>query len=163
MSAGGSGCLRSDQRGLTPDCKNGDSRRDLRDDDRGDFVGDNGLGLVVVDVDRLKGAHAKGLPAVGHSVDMDALERGRYRNGLRRGAGSCTHAPQAAANDMAVGSETGSKNTHTHARQGVDAIWRGRRSKARVNIDSVEVSRVHSQLKMFHIYPRQVATTSSTR
>lgn len=49
----------SDQRGLTPNCENADSRRDLRDDDRCDFVGDNGLGLVVVDVDCLKGAHAK--------------------------------------------------------------------------------------------------------
>lgn len=119
ISAGGSGCLRSDQRGLTPNCKNGDLRKDLRDYDRGDFVGDNGLGLVVVDVDRLKGAHAKRLPAVGHSVDMDTLERWRYRNGLRCGAGSCTHAPQAAVNDMAVGSETGSKDPHTHTcRQG---------------------------------------------
>lgn len=122
ISAGGLRCLRSDQRGLTPNCKNGDSRRDLRDDDRGDFVGDNGLGLVVVDVDRLKGAHAKRLPAVGHSVDMDALQRGRYGNGLRCGAGSCTHAPQAAVNGMAVGSETGSNNTHTHA--GGVTIWR---------------------------------------
>lgn len=111
VSAGGSGCLRSDQRGLTPNCKNGDSRRDLRDDDGGHFVGDNGLGLVVVDVDRLKGARAERLPAVGHPVDVDALELGRYGNGLRCGAGSCTHAPQAAVNDMAVGSETGSKNT----------------------------------------------------
>lgn len=119
ISAGGSGCLRSDQRGLTPNCKNGDLRKDLRDYDRGDFVGDNGLGLVVVDVDRLKGAHAKRLPAVGHSVDMDTLERRRYRNGLRCGAGSCTHAPQAAVNDMAVGSETGSKDPHTHMQAGV--------------------------------------------
>lgn len=115
---GGSGCLRSDQRGLTPNCQNADSGRDLRDDDRCNFVGDNGLGLVVVDVDRLEGAHAKRLPAVGHSVDVDALERGRYRNGLWCGAGSCTHAPQAAVNDMAVGSKTGSKHSRTHADEG---------------------------------------------
>lgn len=115
---GGSGCLRSDQRGLTPNCQNADSGRDLRDDDRCNFVGDNGLGLVVVDVDRLEGAHAKRLPAVGHSVDVDALERGRYRNGLWCGAGSCTHAPQAAVNDKAVGSKTGSKHTRTHADEG---------------------------------------------
>lgn len=115
---GGSGCLHSDQRGLTPNCQNADSGRDLRDDDRCNFVGDNGLGLVVVDVDRLEGAHAKRLPAVGHSVDVDALKRGRYRNGLWCGAGSCTHAPQTAVNDMAVGSETGSKHTRTHADEG---------------------------------------------
>lgn len=99
----GGWCLRSDQRGLTPNCENADSGRDLRDDDRCNFVGNNGLGLVVVDVDRLEGAHAKRLPAVCHSVDMDALERGRYGHGLWCSAGSCTHAPQAAANDMAAG------------------------------------------------------------
>lgn len=68
-----------------------------------------------MDVDRLKGAHAKGLPAVGHSVDVDTLERGRYRNGLRCGTSSCTHAPQAAVNDSAVDLETGSKHSHTYA------------------------------------------------
>lgn len=112
---GGGGCHRSDQRRLTPNCENADSGRDLRDDDRCDFVGDNGLGLVVVDVDRLKGTHAKRLPAVGHSVDMDILKRGRYRNWLRCGTGSRTHAPQAAVNDIAADSETGSKPGGTHA------------------------------------------------
>lgn len=156
---GGLGCLRSDQRGLTPNCKNGDWRRDLRDDDRGDFVGDDGLGLVVVDVERLKGAHAERLPAVGHSVHMDALQRGRHGNGLRCCAGSCTHAPQAAVNDMDSGAQKQEAKTHTHShtcRQS-DSTWRRRRSKARVNIYSVEVSQVHSQVKTVHIYPRQVS------
>lgn len=67
-----------------------------------------------MDVDRLKGARAERLPAVGHPVDVDALKRGRYGNGLRRGAGSCTHAPQAAVNDTAVDSDTGSKKTPAH-------------------------------------------------
>lgn len=111
---GSGGCHHSDQRGLTTNCENADSGRDLRDDDRCDFVGDNGLGLVVVDVDRLKGAHAKRLPAVGHSVDMDTLKWWRYWNRLWCGTGSCTHAPQAAVNDIAVDSETGSKHTPTH-------------------------------------------------
>lgn len=112
------GCHHSDQRGLTPNCENADSGRDLRDDDRCDFVGDNGLGLVVVDVDCLKGAHAKRLPAVGHPVDMDALKWRRYGNRLWRGTGSCTHAPQAAVNDIAADSETGSKHTRTHDTHG---------------------------------------------
>lgn len=68
-----------------------------------------------MDVDRLKGAHVKGLPAVSHSVDVDSLERGRYRNRRRRGTSSCTHAPQAAVNDSAVDLETGSKHSHTYA------------------------------------------------
>lgn len=108
---GDGGCLRRDQRRLTPNCENADSGRDLRDDNRCDFVGDNGLGLVVVDVDCLKGAHAKRLPAVGHPVAVDTLEWRRYRNWLWCGAGSCTHAPQAAVNDMAAVSETGSRHS----------------------------------------------------
>lgn len=118
FGGGGAGrvavCHHSDQRGLTPNCENADSGRDLRDDDRCDFVGDNGLGLVVVDVDCLKGAHAKRLPAVGHPVAMDTLKGRRYGHGLWRGTGSCTHAPQAAADDIAVGSETGGKRQDIH-------------------------------------------------
>lgn len=106
------GCLHSDQRGLTPNCDNADSGRDLRDDDRCDFVGDNGLGLVVVDVDCLKGAHAKRLPAVGHPVAMDTLN---WRNRLWCGAGSCTHAPQAAVNDIAA--LRNRKPTHSHTQK----------------------------------------------
>lgn len=70
---------------------------DLRDDDRCDFVGDNGLGLVVVDVDCLEGAHAERLPAVGHPVHLETLEWRGGGDWLRCGTGSCTHAPQAAA------------------------------------------------------------------
>lgn len=120
---GGGGCHPSDQRGLTPNCENADSGRDLRDDDRCDFVGDNGLGLVVVDADCLKGAHAQRLSAVCHPVAMDTLKRRRYGNRLWRGAGSCTHAPQAAVNDTAADSETGSKHKDTQRRQG-EYIWR---------------------------------------
>lgn len=109
----GVGCHHGDQKGLTPNCENADTGRDLRDDDRCDFVGDNGLGLVVVDVDCLEGAHAKRLPAVSHPVAMDTLKLRRYRNRLWCCTGSCTHAPQAAVNDIAVYSETGSKRTHT--------------------------------------------------
>lgn len=95
---------------------------DLRDDDRCDFVGDNGLGLVVVDVDCLKGAHAKRLPAVGHPVAMDTLKRRRYGNRLWCGTGSCTHAPQAAVNDIAADSETGSKHTNTHLHKSLHTV-----------------------------------------
>lgn len=117
--------------------------KDLRDDDRCDFVGDNGLGLVVVDVDCLKGAHAKRLPAVGHSVDVDALERGCYRNRLWCGTGSRTHAPQAAVNHIAADSETGNKHAHTHAdtviTQGVNSGSNNtKRYNLRVKIYSVK-------------------------
>lgn len=97
---GGWGWHHSDQRGLTTNCENVDSGRDLRDDDGCDFVGDNGLGLVAVDVDRLKGARAERPPAVGHPVAMDNLKRRRDGNRLWRGTGSCTHAPQAAVNHI---------------------------------------------------------------
>ena len=109
----GGGCPRSDQRRLTPNCENADSGRDLRDDDRCDFVGDNGLGLVVVDVDCLKGAHVKRLPAVGHPVAVDTLQWRRCGHCLRCGTGSCTHAPQAAVNDIAGGLRN-RKQTHSH-------------------------------------------------
>lgn len=108
---GGGHCC--DQRGLTPNCKNANSGTDLRDDDRCNFVGDNGLGLVIVDVDCLKRAHAKRLLAVGHPVAMDTLKRRCYGNRRWCGTGSCTHAPQAAVNDIASNLETGSTNTHT--------------------------------------------------
>lgn len=104
---------RSDQRGLTPNCENANSGADLRDDDRCNFVGDNGLGLVIVNVDCLKGAHAKRLPAVGHPVSMDTLKRRCYGNRRWCGTGSCTHAPQAAVNDIAPNLEAGSKHTDT--------------------------------------------------
>ena len=72
----------------------------LRDDDGCHLVGDYGLGLVVVDVDRLEGAHTKRLPAVCHPVAMDTFKWRCGRDGLWRCAGSCTHAPQAAVNDI---------------------------------------------------------------
>lgn len=86
-------------------------RRDLRDDDGGHFVGDNGLALAAVYADRLEGARAHRLLVVGHPVAVVTLKGGR--NGLWRCAGSCTHAPQAAVNDIAAGSETGSKHNPT--------------------------------------------------
>lgn len=106
-----------DQSGLTPNCENANSGTDLRDDDRCDFVCDNGLGLVVVDVDRLKGTHARRLPAVGHPVAMDTLTRRCYGNRRWCGTGSRTHAPQAAVNDIAVNLETGSKHVHTPSKK----------------------------------------------
>lgn len=129
--------------------------KDLRDDDRCDFVGDNGLGLVVVDVDCLKGAHAKRLPAVGHSVDMDTLERGRYRNRLWCGTGSCTHAPQAAVNHIAADSETGNKHTHTHADTAVTrGVYLGSNNTNRYSLSvknfSVKDVVKYAQVKLFH-------------
>lgn len=70
------------------------SRRDLRDDDRCNLVGDNGLGFAVVDVDHVEWTHA----AMGHPVGLDVVSRRLYINRLWGSAGSCTHAPQAAAN-----------------------------------------------------------------
>lgn len=146
---GSGGCHRSDQRGLTPNCENADSGRDLRDDDRCDFVGDNGLGLVVVDVDCLKGARAKRLPAVGHSVDADALKWGRYRSRLRCGTGSCTHAPQAAVNDITADSETGSKHTHTHRGTAGTQCISGTATDINVKSDLVNVSCCHCEIACF--------------
>lgn len=103
-----------DQRGLTPNCENANSGTDLRDDDRCDFVGDNGLGLVVVDVDCLKGTRAKRLPAVGHPVAMDTLKRRCYGNRRWCCTGSCTHAPQAAVNGIVLNLERGSKRISSH-------------------------------------------------
>lgn len=142
---GSGGCHRSDQRGLTPNCENADLGRDLRDDDRCDFVGDNGLGLVVVDVDCLKGAHAKRLPAVGHSVDTDALKWGRYGSRLRCGTCSCTHAPQAAVNDITVDSETGSKHAHTQ-RHSRNTVYLGNGNRHKCKSDLVSVSRCHCEI-----------------
>lgn len=111
-----------------------------------------------MDVDHLKGAHAKRLPAVGHPVGMDALQRGRYGNGLRRGAGSCTHAPQAAVNDKALGSEKGGQNTHTHTHRQVGRLH----LEVRPLEDTCEylfsggLTSSHS-VENIHIYPRQVS------
>lgn len=95
----GVGGTPSAQTGLTPNRENAALRRDLRNDDWCNLVGDNGLGFVVVDADRVERAHS----AVGHPVGVDVVKRRRYINRLWGSAGSCTHAPQAAANDITVG------------------------------------------------------------
>lgn len=97
--------------GLTPNREDADSRRDLRDDDGCNLVGDNRLGLAVVDADRLEGARADGLLDVGHAVTVNSLDGRRYRNGLLCGTRSCTHAPQAAVNDTQQAANTVNTNT----------------------------------------------------
>ena len=46
----------------------------LRDDDGGHFIGDDGLGLVVVNTDCREGVHAQRSPVVRHPVAMDTFE-----------------------------------------------------------------------------------------
>lgn len=71
--------------------------RHSRDHDGGHFVGDDGLGLTVVQACGLEGVDTERVLTVHRAATLEALEGGARRNRLLGCAGCGTHSPLAAS------------------------------------------------------------------
>lgn len=74
-----------------------------RDHDRGHLVGDDGLGLAVMQASGLEGVDTEGVPTVHRAAALEALKGDACRDSLLGCAGRCTHSLLAASGPQTCG------------------------------------------------------------